>query len=116
MTEPKITREEIEYWRQAAQIASPFVSVNPSFLDAICALALQALDMQPRPMSEEPRTGLLCLFHMPRFNEWHIGRWFPADKSDKDDADGFVTGATTKILASLCDGWLPLNSLPEPRT
>jgi hypothetical protein len=49
-----LTREQIE-----AIQANKGLNYTPATVLALCALALQALDMQPRPIADAPRDGSL---------------------------------------------------------
>lgn len=110
MTE-KITREQIEAWRQEARYSHHdvmTVKFTPDELIALCTLALQAEAMQPRPIEEADETeGLHILGYDSGWSEMHFTNdgWYLAN-NDPTDHWGRRLFPTH---------FIPLTSLPEPR-
>lgn len=114
MTE-KITREEIQKWSYGCAGKSHGVHINSKVLAALCDLALQALDMEPRPTHRHIKTG--GLYQM-------LGSGAVQSERPLTDMQAVV------IYRAMKDGTLwarefhefhdaarfePLTSLPEPR-
>jgi hypothetical protein len=96
-----ITREQIEGWRNTLSLHSKFPE-----LDAIFDLALQALNMQPRPIAEtKPRVIYLVIGK----NGNHSLAYFNPDTGCwMDTMDNFPIRVTYQPTH-----FIPLSSLPK---
>ena len=110
MTE-KITRDRIEHWREHLTYIEP---LHVEELEALCTLALQALEMQPRPIEEYTGSVGPVIVYVPKdrwIDAWYskANRWWTSDiygLADKKNEKNFVVEPSH---------FIPLTSLPEPR-
>jgi hypothetical protein len=105
-----MNREEIE------QVRNAHISVRDEYGDliaAICTLALERLDMEPRPIAEALKDGTKI---------WAFwgGEWFKTYWAKRDKFEGWQMPQGMVIKAYAPETWkpthfLPLSSLPTPK-
>lgn len=130
MTEPKITRDRIEHWREHLTYIEP---LHADELSALCTLALQALDMEPRPKDTPvvfAWTEEKGYDYYPQFINISVspnaellykreGMALYVRGPEATDNDGTSTGFTTLAIVPIAVlremAKAILTSLPEPR-
>ena len=102
----ELTRERIEKWRGAFQ----YEFCASAETDAICDLALSALDRKWRPLSEAPRDGTQILGRVDYTDQmWtvvYLGGFHPNSPGKHVWRDAF-----SKRPVQEFEAWMPL---PEP--